>query len=398
MKVPQRNLINTSVTSNIAVLLICLTSFSGLASAQVRIFAEDSAEAAKEASFMKPDEPILWSGNPSCKALNDSGNPAFEHIQTDRELKLDFTPPTTTTTYPFTAKPAPNERILIGPPDPANSVTTRRIGNSLNWTSTKGIAAVIVKGGPKANVYVYPTPSFGDTGLRTPNNGGYGISHVSFCYYTPGIVKIIKEVQAFGGGTASTAPFPFTATGLSSGSFSLVDNNAQPADRFIDSGVYTFDGSDAITVTESLVPHWTLADIICTETADGDGQLPNIENTTIDFANRKAIIRVEEGETVQCIFKNLQLVPTAANASVEGRVFMEGGRGISRARITVINMNTSEVRTALTNSFGHFKIDELPVGFFYTVSVDHKRYKFENGTVSFTLDDDLTGLDFVGSF
>ncbi|WP_170233691.1 hypothetical protein [Ornithinimicrobium humiphilum] len=61
-------------------------------------------------------------------------------------------------------------------------------GTWVDWTSTVGIDAVIVKGGPNANVYRYdpPAESFGDTGLVTPTNPNnykpYGLSHVDFCY------------------------------------------------------------------------------------------------------------------------------------------------------------------------------------------------------------------------
>ena len=58
-------------------------------------------------------------------------------------------------------------------------------GPSVDWDSTFGIAKVIVKGGPNANVYSY-TLATGDTGLTTPinpkNNKPYGLSHVEFCY------------------------------------------------------------------------------------------------------------------------------------------------------------------------------------------------------------------------
>lgn len=72
-------------------------------------------------------------------------------------------------------------------PDGTNTITITTTGG-VNWTSTIGIDAVIVKGGPNANVYVYdpPAESFGDTGLvapTNPNNGQpYGLSHVEFCY------------------------------------------------------------------------------------------------------------------------------------------------------------------------------------------------------------------------
>jgi VCBS repeat-containing protein len=68
------------------------------------------------------------------------------------------------------------------------TVTENSNGNGISWSSTFGIDAVIVKGGPNANVYVYdpPAESTGDIGLVTPFNSGsnqlYGLSHVEFCY------------------------------------------------------------------------------------------------------------------------------------------------------------------------------------------------------------------------
>lgn len=59
-------------------------------------------------------------------------------------------------------------------------------GVPLNWSSTFGIHAVIMKGGPNANVYVYSPESMGDSGLTPPINDRtgqpYGLSHVEFCY------------------------------------------------------------------------------------------------------------------------------------------------------------------------------------------------------------------------
>jgi LPXTG-motif cell wall-anchored protein len=60
-------------------------------------------------------------------------------------------------------------------------------GPVFDWTSNIGVDAVIVKGGPNANFYLYdpPAESTGDTGLHAPVNpsGKFaGLSHVSFCY------------------------------------------------------------------------------------------------------------------------------------------------------------------------------------------------------------------------
>ena len=60
------------------------------------------------------------------------------------------------------------------------TVSELRQGDSFDWTSTKGIDAVIVKGGTDSNVYFYAGESRGDTNLNPPDTGG--LSHVTFCY------------------------------------------------------------------------------------------------------------------------------------------------------------------------------------------------------------------------
>jgi hypothetical protein len=58
-------------------------------------------------------------------------------------------------------------------------------GQVFDWDSNIGVDAVIVKGGPNANVYFYDPESTGDTGLHAPVNpsGQFaGLSHISFCY------------------------------------------------------------------------------------------------------------------------------------------------------------------------------------------------------------------------
>lgn len=131
--------------------------------------------------------PVFTSGNPHCATLNASSDPAFSQITEDWELKLDFTPPSGASgPYPFTDG---NGRSLGGgaSPEPSNSISLVRTGNSFTWSSTRFITAVIVKGGPNANVYSYNPASKGGVpngaGLTTPG-GRYGISHISFCFET----------------------------------------------------------------------------------------------------------------------------------------------------------------------------------------------------------------------
>ena len=62
------------------------------------------------------------------------------------------------------------------------------LGPTFDWTSNIGVDAVIVKGGPDADSYVYDPPKedTADGGLHAPvndSNGLYsGLSHVTFCY------------------------------------------------------------------------------------------------------------------------------------------------------------------------------------------------------------------------
>jgi hypothetical protein len=53
-------------------------------------------------------------------------------------------------------------------------------GKQFDWSSTLGLDAVIVKGGPDANAYVYTPEAFAGSGLVAP--GGAAVSHIEFCY------------------------------------------------------------------------------------------------------------------------------------------------------------------------------------------------------------------------
>jgi hypothetical protein len=54
-------------------------------------------------------------------------------------------------------------------------------------------------------------------------------------------------------------------------------------------------------------------------------------------------------------------------------------------------------KVAVTNSFGYYRIDELEVSEFYIMTVNHKRYLFLDASRSFTLDEDIVGMNFTAS-
>lgn len=84
--------------------------------------------------------------------------------------------------------------------------------------------------------------------------------------------------------------------------------------------------------------------------------------------------------------------PTAASVSVGGRVLAEKNTGISRAVVSLTDASGA-TRYAISNSFGYYRFDEIPVGETYVFAVRHKRYQFAPQVV--TVNEDLTELNFT---
>jgi Carboxypeptidase regulatory-like domain len=89
------------------------------------------------------------------------------------------------------------------------------------------------------------------------------------------------------------------------------------------------------------------------------------------------------------------LAPTGASSSIQGRATVYGGRGISRARVSLTNTNTGQTVVVYTNQRGYFNIQDLPVGDVYAISIDHKRYSFPIASQSFQLLDDSQTVEFI---
>ena len=227
----------------------------------------------------------------------------------------------------------------------------------------------------------------------------------------PAYIIIIKEVTTLTLDTTATFAFNFTYTpaGGVAIPFSLVDETVGtggggPTINDLDEGtteifqVQNFTAiapSIASTVTEALQAPWSLLGITCIEQSGG---LPNLPNTTTNFpGGRSANIIAEEAEVITCTFANTQLAPTAAPATISGRAVDSFGRGISGARLTVMNAQTGEMSGAVTNSFGYYTVVGPEVGNFYVMTISHRRYTFADDTRSFSLHDSISGVDFVAN-
>lgn len=87
-----------------------------------------------------------------------------------------------------------------------------------------------------------------------------------------------------------------------------------------------------------------------------------------------------------------QFAPTAANASVSGRVTTAGATPISNAIVSLTD-SAGNVRNTRTNSFGVYLFSNVPSGGLYVLNARHKGDTFEARLVDVV--DDLFDLDIV---
>ena len=85
---------------------------------------------------------------------------------------------------------------------------------------------------------------------------------------------------------------------------------------------------------------------------------------------------------------------TAASATIQGRVIIGKGKGISRAQITLTDVE-GNTRFAMPNAFGYYRFMDVAVGQTYILSIRSKSYQFREPTRVITVNEDLTDVDFV---
>ena len=87
--------------------------------------------------------------------------------------------------------------------------------------------------------------------------------------------------------------------------------------------------------------------------------------------------------------------PTAAQASISGRILTAEGMAIRNARVVISGNTLLEPMTMTTGSFGYFSFDGLTVGETYVVTVNSQRYTFTVPSRVITLVDNVFDADFV---
>lgn len=87
--------------------------------------------------------------------------------------------------------------------------------------------------------------------------------------------------------------------------------------------------------------------------------------------------------------------PTSAGIIISGRVITPLQYGIPNARIVITDSNGEVVKTALTNPFGYYRIENIPAGRDHVISVSDKRRRFADPSRLIRTDDDLTDVNFI---
>lgn len=89
-----------------------------------------------------------------------------------------------------------------------------------------------------------------------------------------------------------------------------------------------------------------------------------------------------------------QFVPTAAQATVGGRITIISGGGVRNVRVTMTDAG-GESRTALSSTFGYFRFTDVPAGETYVITVTSKRYSFGESSQIRTIVEDTDDINFV---
>jgi hypothetical protein len=265
----------------------------------------------------------------------------------------------------------------------ANPATVAQV---LTSTATAGVVTNIDSTSPNRLLYSWLSGAPAPTPTPTPTATPTASPSPTATPAQIGRITIKKRVRNLSGGPSSTTAFPYEATNIPTSNFTLVDNQ-----EFTDPSVPST--AQVVAVTEQAVSGWRLVSIECVELA---GQTPNIPNTTVDVQNKRANISVEDGETVTCTFTSEELIPTAAHATVGGRIVDQDGRGVRGVSVTLLDASTGEIRYVLSNNFGYYYFSDVEVANFYVLTaVNSKRYAIENNERSFVLHDDLADVDFI---
>ncbi|HQU85742.1 MAG TPA: carboxypeptidase-like regulatory domain-containing protein [Pyrinomonadaceae bacterium] len=88
------------------------------------------------------------------------------------------------------------------------------------------------------------------------------------------------------------------------------------------------------------------------------------------------------------------LIPSAANVSISGRVLNKSGQGVRNAILTLMD-SSGAIRSTRSTAFGFYSFEEVPAGASYVLTISSKRFVFQNPTRILTLSASVSDVDFT---
>jgi hypothetical protein len=183
---------------------------------------------------------------------------------------------------------------------------------------------------------------------------------------------------------SGTTEFPYSAVNLSSSSFALQNNQ-----DYIDPNLQPSSSQNPIVVTEAAVQGWQLMSISCIDAAGG------VANASVDLPDHQVSIVATDSQQIECTFTSQELLPTAAGATVSGRVLDPSGRGVRGIVISLFDPSTGNFRTTMTNPFGIYSFDDVEAGHSYILFATSKRYRISPDSRVINVTDDLSDVGFI---
>jgi hypothetical protein len=184
-------------------------------------------------------------------------------------------------------------------------------------------------------------------------------------------------------GTTTTA-FPYAAVNLSTSSFALQTNQ-----DYVDPNVQPSTTGNPIVISESPVAGWQLDSISCVDVAGGQA------NATVDLVNHTVSIVGSQNQQIECTFTSEQIMPTAAPASVAGRVIDRNGMGLRGVYVYLVDPLTGAIRYARTNTFGYYNFADIEVGHTYLMEAASLKQWTFGPARAVTPMSDLADVNFV---
>jgi hypothetical protein len=91
------------------------------------------------------------------------------------------------------------------------------------------------------------------------------------------------------------------------------------------------------------------------------------------------------------------LAPTAANASISGRVTTADGQANRNAELVLTGNSLAPPLRVSTSSFGYYTFDNLAIGETYVLTVNSRRFTFQVPSRVISLTDNAVDMDFVAN-